>query len=138
MLDLRTGAIGPERLQLAGEFGGDLLERFGVEDLRGLRERTERGTRAAELLLDIFQFAGLLDGAQRGDDGIEEEQQDVGAVVVEEELAIAGLVAVGADVVKSFEQRHQPVEILQADDVAFGGFRSFACRHASTLPRAAR
>ncbi len=38
--------------------------------------------------------------------------------MVEEELAVAGVVALGADAVQAFQQGRQPVEILQTDDVA--------------------
>jgi hypothetical protein len=49
---------------------------------------------------------------QRGDDRVEQKQQDVGAVVVEEQLAIAGTVTLSADIVQALQQRHQPVEVF--------------------------
>jgi len=63
--------------------------------------------------------------------GVEQEQQDVGAVVVEEQVPVAGAVAPGADVVEPFEQRHQPVEVLQPDDVAVAQRAGSTCRHAT-------
>jgi hypothetical protein len=82
MLDFRKRAVVCQRLQLGGQFAGDLLDGFGVEDFDGLRERTERGAGATELFLYFLEFTGLLDAAQRRDDGIKEKQEGVGAVVV--------------------------------------------------------
>jgi hypothetical protein len=130
MLDLGKRAVVGQRLQLGGQFAGDLFDRFGVEDCDGLRKRTKRGARAAEFLLYSFEFAGLLNAAQRRDDGVEQEQQNVGAVVVEEELAIAGAIALSADVVQAFQQRHQPVEVLQTDNVAVAQLALFSLAHA--------
>jgi len=42
--------------------------------------------------------------------------------VVEVQNPVAGGIASGADVVQAFEQWHQPVEILQTDDVAIAQF----------------
>lgn len=114
---------------MAGEFAGDLLERFGVEDFGGLGERSERGPGHAQLLLHLLKFAGLPDAAERGDNGIEEEEEEVGAVMVVEESPVAGAVACGADVVKSFEQRHEAVEVFESDDVAIAEF-GLGCGHA--------
>jgi hypothetical protein len=45
-----------------------------------------------------------LQGAEGAEDRVEEEQEDQGAVGVEGELAMAGLVALTADVVKPVEE----------------------------------
>ena len=99
MLDVGKTAILTERLELARQFAGDLFDRFRIEHLSSFRQRAERSAWATELLLHLLQFAALLDAAQGRDDGIEQEEQHVGAVLVEEEFAIAGAVAFGADVV---------------------------------------
>ena len=49
--------------------------------------------------------------------------------MVEEELAVAGAIALGADVVEAFQQRHQSVEVFQTDDVAVAEGVGLACRH---------
>jgi len=69
------------------------------------------------LYLHLFQLAGLLDCPQRRDDRIEHEEQHEHAVLVEVQLAVARLVARTAVVVQSFEQRREPIEILQTGDV---------------------
>ena len=73
----------------------------------------------AELALNFSQFAGLLDGPQRANHGIEEEQQHEHAVLVAMQLAVAGLVALAADFVQAREKRSNLVEILQARHVLF-------------------
>jgi hypothetical protein len=50
--------------------------------------------------------------------------------VIEEELAVAGAIALGADVVEAFEQRHQPVEVFQTDHVAVAQLIRFSLGHA--------
>ena len=130
MLDLRKRAVVAQRLQLGGLFAGDLFDGFGIEDFDGLRKRAERGAGAAEFLLRFFEFTGLLDASRRVNDGVEEKQQDIGAVVIEEELAVAGAIALGADVVEAFEQRHQPVEVFQTDHVAVAQLIRFSLGHA--------
>ena len=49
-----------QRLELAAEFGDDLLEAVRIEGADRLGERTERGAWAAEPLLDVLELAGLL------------------------------------------------------------------------------
>jgi hypothetical protein len=129
MLDFGERAIVAQRFELSGQFAGDLLDGFGIEDFDGFRERTERGAGAAELLLYFFEFTGLLDAAQRVNEGVEEKQEDVGAVGIEEELAVAGAVALGANVVQAFQERHEPVEVFQTDDVAVAQLALFSLAH---------
>ena len=74
---------------------------------------------AAELPLHLAEFAGLLDAAQRRDDGIEQVQQDQHAILIEMQLAVAGLVALTAIVVQPLQQRRELVEVLQAGDIGF-------------------
>jgi hypothetical protein len=47
----------------------------------------------------------VLQGAERAEDRIEEEQEVQGAIMVEMELAVAGAVRLAADVMKSIEER---------------------------------
>jgi len=51
--------------------------------------------------------------------------------LVEEQLTIAGAVALGADVVQALEQRDQPVEVFQTDDVTLAQLVGSACGHAT-------
>jgi len=130
LLDVGKRAVGAQRFQLSGQFAGDLFDGFGIEDFDGLRKRTERRPWAAEFLLHFFEFAGLLDAAQGSDDGVEQKQQEGGVVVIEEELAVAGVVALGAHVVQAFQQRHQPVEVFQTDNVAVTPLALLSLGHA--------
>ena len=93
------------------------FSRSGSKTCRGLAERTERSPQATEFALHLAQLAGLLDGPQRADHGIEQEQQHEQAVLVEVQLAVAGLVALAADVVQARKQRGELVEVLQARHV---------------------
>jgi hypothetical protein len=45
-----------------------------------------------------------LEGAEGAEDRVEEEQEDEGTIVIEVELAVAGLVALRADVMESVEE----------------------------------
>jgi hypothetical protein len=63
----------------------------------------------------------LLDTTQGSNDRVEQEQQDVGAVMIEEQPTIASPVALGAHRMQAFQQRHQPVKVLQANDVTLVG-----------------
>src|SRR5262249_35248265 len=78
------------------------------------------------------QFAGLLNAAQRRDDRIEQKQKEVSAVVIEKQLPVAGAVALRADVMQALQERHQPVEVLQTDDVAVANLAGFARGHTAT------
>jgi hypothetical protein len=49
--------------------------------------------------------------------------------VVEEELAVARAVAPGANVVQAFQERHEPVEGFQTDDVAVAQLALFSLAH---------
>jgi hypothetical protein len=73
--------------------------------------------------LHFFEGAGLLDAAQAGQDGVEEIQQDEGAVVVEEQRAIAGAVSLSCRAAaprnhengrQSGEQTIRPVAYFQS------------------------
>jgi len=121
---------------LAGPFPGDFLNGFGVEDLSGFGKGAESGPGAAEAFLDALAFTGLLDAAQGGDAGVEEEQQQEGALLVEEQGAVAGAVPLGADAVEALEQGHQSVEVLQTDAVTVAEFASSVTRPTATPTQA--
>jgi hypothetical protein len=55
----------------AQELRDDRLQQRRIEDARRLRERSQRGPRAAQLPLHLLESAGLLQAAQRRDDRIE-------------------------------------------------------------------
>ena len=67
----------------------------------------------------FLSSAGLLQRPQRTEARIEHEQQHQPAILVHEELAVAGLVALAADVVQPLEQRPELTKILEALDVFF-------------------
>ena len=92
------GGLGPE-------LGDDRLEAVRLEDLDGLGQRPQGGPRAADLAADLLEQAGGLQGPEGTEDRVEEEQEDQGAIVVEMELAVAGPVALAADVMEPFEER---------------------------------
>ena len=73
--DVLQPRIAGDGLQLVAQFGDDFLEEFGLEDIGGFAQRTQRCALAAEFALHLPQFAGLLDGPQGTDHGIEQEQQ---------------------------------------------------------------
>ena len=77
---------------------------MGLEDLDRLGQRPQGGPRTADLTADLLQQAGLLQGAEGAEDWVEEEQEDQGAIVVEMELAVAGPVALAADVMEPVEE----------------------------------
>src|SRR5262249_50488312 len=77
----------------------DACEAAGVKDGDGLGERTQGGAGAAELPLDLLQGAGLLQGAQGAEGGVEEGQQEQQAVVVVMQGAVAGGIARATDLV---------------------------------------
>ena len=105
---------------LGPELGDDRLEPLRLEDLDGFGQRSQGGPRAADLAADLLEEAGLLQGAEGAEDRVEEEQEDQGEIVVEMELAVAGLVALAADVMEPVEERQQLVEVLEPLEVTSG------------------
>jgi len=93
--------VATQGFELAAQFGDDLHKPLRVEATDRFGKRAERGSRTAEFLLHVTEFAGLLQPAKRSDDGVEEKQQHQHAVVVEVEGAIAGAIARTADVVQA-------------------------------------
>jgi hypothetical protein len=90
------------------------VEHSSIEDACGLGEGTERDASDTEKSLDFFQFAGLLEGAEAGNDAVEEVDQEQADVLVAEEVAIAGPVAFGGDGPEPREKGRDVGEILQA------------------------
>ena len=111
--------IAGDGFELFAQFGDDFLQPFRLKDIGGFAERAQRGPLTAEFALDFPQFAGLLDGSQGANHGIEEEQQHEHAVLVVMQLAVAGFVALAADFMQAGEKRGELVEILQARHVLF-------------------
>src|SRR5262249_43177150 len=79
----------------------------------GFRKRSQGSPWAAELPLDFVERAGLLEGTQRADRGVEQSQQDQQAVVVVVPGAVVGGVAGTADLVQTRDQGDQAVEVLK-------------------------
>ena len=111
--------IAGDGFELFAQFGDDFLQPFRQKDIGGFAQRAERGSLTAEFALNFPQFAGLLDGPQGANDGIEEKQQNEHAVLVVMQLAVAGLVSLAADLMQAREEWSELVEILQARHVFF-------------------
>jgi hypothetical protein len=118
-------------LQPSAKFSDDLFETLRLEDLDRFTQRTERRPGTPQGLLDFLQLAGLVDSAQRLDDGVEEEEQDEQAVFIEVQTAVPRLVAVAADLVESLQQGDEFIEELQPLDVAFSDLLSLSVGHAA-------
>ena len=92
---------------------------FWIENAGCFRERSQRGACTAEFLLDILQFAGLLDAAQRRDDRVEQVEQQEHAILIVMQGAIAGTVSRATIIVQAIQQWRKLVEEFQARDVGF-------------------
>ena len=88
-----------------------------------------------EFALHLAELTGLLDGPQRADHGIEQEQEHQQAILVEMQLAVAGLVALATDVVQACQERGELVEILQARHVFFTHVIAILAGHAGNYAR---
>ncbi len=108
-----------QRPDLRRQFADDLAQERRIEDFGGFRERAQTGPRDFQLALHVAQLGRLLQTAQRADDGIEQKQQDQGAVLIHEQLAVAGPVARSTHRPQAFQERCQALEILQPLNVAF-------------------
>ena len=64
LLDLAQPFVLCQRFELLAQFGDDFFESSGVEDRRGFGQRAERSSLTTQLLLNPFQFAGLLNSPQ--------------------------------------------------------------------------
>lgn len=120
-----------DRQGLRGQVADDLAKQFGIEDTRGFTERARARSLTAQQLLDLRELAGLLDGTEAGENGVEVEQQDQGAVLVEMENAIPGAVAFRATGLESFQKRLEDLEVLKPREItvrnrglAFSGHRT--------------
>src|ERR1019366_10623830 len=108
---------------LLREFADDGLQRLGIENACGLAERTQGNTRAAELLAHLGDTTGPLQGTQTVARGIEEEQENERAILIEKQRPIAGAIPFGAHVVQAREEGLKLFEIFQPANVVGGGFR---------------
>jgi len=57
-------------------------------------------------------LAGLLQGSERAEHGIEEEEQDEQAILVVMQAPVPGPVTVVADIMELVEHRQEPLEVL--------------------------
>ena len=138
MANVLEAWIDAERLQLLAQFADDFLEPFGIEDGDRFGQRTERGSRAAQLLLHVLKFAGLLQAANRLDDGVEKEEQNQHAILIVMQRPIAGAIPLAADVMETVEQGRELIEVLQAADVLLldlGRRRRWLAIHGDIMPR---
>ena len=113
-LDARVGVDG---LELRRQLSDDGFELRGVERADRLAERAEAEPLDAELLADLVDRAGLLEGADRVEDRVEQGEQHERDVLVEVQPAVAGRVAVAADVAEGCEQREEVAQPLEALDL---------------------
>ena len=111
---------GGDRHGLLGQLADDLAEQFRIENARGFTERAQAGSGTAQQRLDLRESAGLLDGAEAGENGVEVEQQDQGAVLVEMENTITGTVARCATGLELFQKRLENLEVLKALEISIG------------------
>jgi hypothetical protein len=84
-----------------------------IEDGGGFTEGAHRGGFHAAQLLDFFEGGELLESLEAGDRGIEEIQEQERGVLIEEEVAVAGLVALGSVVVKPDEEVVDEAELFE-------------------------
>ena len=108
-------------------------KQIGVEDPGRLGQRTQRGSRATEDALDLGEFTGLLNPSQACQDGIEEVEQDQGGILIEMELAVAGLIPGARRMVQFLQDRHQQLEVLEAAQILHFDLGSFLPRHTSIV-----
>jgi hypothetical protein len=136
---MNTPRIAGDRLQLVAQFGDDFLQQFGLKNVGGLAERTQRRAPTTEFTLHLPQLAGLLDGPQGTNHGMEQEPQDEHAVLVEVQRAVAGLVALATHLVQARRQGSELVELLQARHVLFAYVLAFLrpCRILGALLKTA-
>ena len=133
LLHVSKPCIPGDRLELLPQFGDDFLQPLGLEDLGRFAQRAQSRPGATQLTLDVPQLTGLLDGTQGTDQRVEQKQQDQQAVLVEMQLAIAGLVALAPHLVQSGQQRPQLVEVLQPLHVRLADFLTLLARHGHIL-----
>ena len=117
------------RRGLTGQFLQDLVQGAGVKQPCGLAKRTQRCSPNPQSSLDSLKGRRLLKGAQAGDRGTEEVEQEETDVLVEEQLAVARTVALGADVLEPRQQGCKSVEVLQTLDVTWLQISSTSSRH---------
>ena len=135
MLHVFQPRIASDRLQLVAQFGDDFLQQFGLKNVGGFTERGQRRALTTKFALDLPQLAGLLDGPQGTDHGIEQEQQHEHAVLIVVQRAVAGLVALAAHLVQACQQGSELVEVLQARYVLFAYVCAFLTGHTGDYAR---
>ena len=128
-------AIGCE---LFAQFGDDFLQPLGLKDVGGFAERAQRSPLTAEFALHLPQFAGLLDGPQGADHGIERNSSTSMQYWSKCSCAVAGLVALAADLVQARQERSELVEILQARHVLFAHVFALLAGHAGNYARSSK
>jgi hypothetical protein len=120
-----------QRHSLLCEFAHDPLQHAGVEDARGLAQRTLGSTRTAKLLLDVRKATRLLQCIQTGNDGIEKEQQNKRGVLIVKQGPVVCPITVGADIMQPGEQGLKPLEVLQPLDIVGANLASAYRRHSA-------
>jgi len=89
---------------VSDQFGQDVAEKLRIEDAGRLGDRTERGVSDGETLLDRLEVADLTESAMTAGQGLEEGEEDQSEEVIVVELAVFGLVAGTALVVRVGEK----------------------------------
>ena len=92
-----------QRRGALGQLLHDRPQRFGRENPGGFAEGAQGSTADPEKLLNLGQSAGLLHAAQAREDRVEEIEQHQSGVLVEKKLAIPSVIALGAEMLESFQ-----------------------------------
>jgi len=80
-----------------------------------------------------LQFTGLLQGTQRSRQRTKQGKQDQGAVLVEMELTIAGLVASTTVIVQPFQELQQPAKVFPPFEVVFAQRLGWSVLHPPSM-----
>ena len=123
-----------KRHRLDCQFPEDLVQCLGVKQPRGFAKGAQRRRPNAQPTFNGLEGRSLLQCTQARNCGTKEVQQQKADVLVVEQLAVAGPITLGANVLELRQQGQQRVEILQAFNVtrlqgspAWSGHR---CLHA--------
>src|SRR4051794_1375888 len=129
----RVGLV-DNRRGLGCQFLEDLVQDPGVKQPRGFAKRAQRRRPNPQSPLNGLEGRSLLQSAKAGNRGTKEIEQQETNVLVVEQLAVAGPVALGAEVPEPRQQRYQGVEVFQTLDVAGLQISSLSSGHDCLLP----
>jgi hypothetical protein len=117
VLQFRQARIFAQWNQFAGQFLDNLLEVLRVKDAGRFRKTSQGKPSDRQRLGHLRQTQRLLQHAERIDRRVEEIEQDRRTVIAHKQPAIAGGIPLAANFIESMQQRHQPPEVLEADNI---------------------